>query len=276
MRGLIIMIALFVVKGCVTEQGRVTLDPISGPGFVLSGDQYNTLLDIPGVLDVGDRNYQYTAHIIFYPTTGEKIASGLLKRNYAPDFGAVEASPTYNSILSFMENVCRDEDRRYPRLGIKDIVLKTAKNPKGPSYILAVNCLIHGYRSLSVEDKLVFENIPGVKRPHSRALITFYPATLDPSEDKKFTPFTGPVENAPSYIALKEEIERQCNTPPYVGISEQNLLEGCSFRSRCRKQDVRGYRLSTICKVDGDAYRESRGKPAIGLSTSPEWRYTNP
>ena len=92
MRGLIIMIALFVVKGCVTEQGRVTLDPISGPGFVLSGDQYNALLDIPGVMSAGDRNYEQTVYVTFYPTAGERVASDLFRRNYAPDFGAVDAS----------------------------------------------------------------------------------------------------------------------------------------------------------------------------------------
>ena len=80
------------LTACFSDNGRTYfLDPVSGPGYVLSGDEYETLTNIPGVMAVGDRNYKHAVYVTFYPSTGERIASGPFKRDYAPEFGAVDA-----------------------------------------------------------------------------------------------------------------------------------------------------------------------------------------
>ena len=79
MRTVIHLLALSCLTACFSDNGRTYfLDPVSGPGYVLNGEHYDALRAIPGVLSVGDRNYEYTTYITFYPTTGEQIASETL------------------------------------------------------------------------------------------------------------------------------------------------------------------------------------------------------
>ena len=117
----------FSLTACFSDNGRTYfLDPVSGPGYVLNGEHYDALRAIPGVLSVGDRNYEHTVYITFYPTTGERIASGPFTRNYAPDFGAVNASKSYKEILALMTTACMtDNDVLY-----KACLLYTSPSPR--------------------------------------------------------------------------------------------------------------------------------------------------
>ena len=136
-----IAFALFAVKGCFSDNGRTyVLDPISGPGYILSGAELETIEDIPGVLSVGDRNYARAVYVTFYPSTGERIASSPFKRDFAPDFGAVDASKTYLAIVAAMIEVCEIDTKYQYRTGLASNTLKTAKNNGGPAYVLALNC----------------------------------------------------------------------------------------------------------------------------------------
>ena len=141
MKHILALIAPVLLTACFNDNGRtIFLDPISGPGFVLSGDQHDAISAVPGVLSIGDRNYERTAYITFYPTTGERIATGRLKRNYAADFGAVETSKTYQAILTLMTKACMtDSDVRY-KTGIESHSLAPEKHAQGPAYTLAVKC----------------------------------------------------------------------------------------------------------------------------------------
>ena len=129
------------LTACFNDNGRTYfLDPVSGPGYVLNGEHYDALRAIPGVLSVGDRNYEYTTYITFYPTTGERIASGPFKRNYAADFGAVTASKSYQDILALMTTACMTNNDVLYKSGIASETLTPAKHSQGPAYTLAIQC----------------------------------------------------------------------------------------------------------------------------------------
>ena len=129
------------LTACFSDNGRTYfLDPISGPGYVLNGEHYDALAAVPGVLSVGDRNYEYAVYITFYPTTGEPIASGRFKRNYAPDFGAVESSKSYQDILALMTEACMTDSNVLYKTGIQNQTITPAKHPQGPAYTLAITC----------------------------------------------------------------------------------------------------------------------------------------
>jgi len=137
----LILIPALLLTACFDDNGRtVFLDPISGPGFVLSGNEHNAISAVPGVLSIGDRNYERTAYITFYPTTGERIASGRFQRNYTADFGAVEASKTYQAILTLITKACMTDSDVLHKTGIESQSLAPAKHTQGPAYTLAVKC----------------------------------------------------------------------------------------------------------------------------------------
>ena len=78
--------------------------------------------------------------ITFYPTTGEQIASGPFKRNYAADFGAVNASKSYKEILALMTTACMTDNDVLYKSGIASETLASAKHSQGPAYTLAIKC----------------------------------------------------------------------------------------------------------------------------------------
>ena len=130
MKHLVSVISMLSLTGCVTIDGRTTYPRIHGPGWILNDIQLKQLKAVPGVLSVGDENYEQDVYVQFYPSTGEKIASGPFKRDYAPDFGAITESKTYTGIISVMSYICKTETAE----------LRADKSHNGPTYTLIIDC----------------------------------------------------------------------------------------------------------------------------------------
>jgi len=136
------IVPLLTLAGCFSDNGRTYfLDPISGPAYLLSGDEYETLTEIPGILSVGDRNYENTIYVTFYPSTGERIASSPFKRDYAPEFGAVDASFTYQKMITHLTEVCGPHIHEKDEEGNPYVTLETASGT-GPTYNAQVRCRV--------------------------------------------------------------------------------------------------------------------------------------